>query len=125
MSASQLFKAANYQISGEPAIPQFEFPVCCLAKSFIVGYDDDSQPFLVELLEQSDDGFTGRAVKIAGGFVGQKQFGAVDQRSGDGHALHLAAGQFMRAMIAPMVEANLPKQLLKPLRIGSSGKKRR
>ena len=71
------FESANYQILGKPAIPQFEFPVRCLAKSFIVSHDDDSQPFLVELFEQRDDGFTGRAVEIAGRFVGQKQPGAI------------------------------------------------
>ena len=32
---------SNCQISGEPAIAQFEFPVRCLAKDIIVSHDND------------------------------------------------------------------------------------
>ena len=37
------------------------------------------------------DQVSGSAVEVAGGFVGEQERGRVDQRAGDGNALHLAA----------------------------------
>jgi len=46
-------------------------------------------------LEQRHDFFTGVAVQIAGGFVGQQQAGTVDQRARNCYALLLTAGNLV------------------------------
>src|SRR5262249_14727591 len=53
--------------------------------------------------------------EIAGRFVRQKQTWVVYQRARDGHALHLAAGQFVRTMVAPMSKINFGEQFVEPL----------
>jgi hypothetical protein len=47
------------------------------------------QPFAVQLLKERDDGFAGRAVEIAGWFVGQQQLRLVDERAVSASSLNL------------------------------------
>jgi hypothetical protein len=43
----------------------------------------------------------------AGGFVGQQQGGAVDDRPGDGHPLLLAAGELVGFVVQPLAQPHL------------------
>ena len=52
-----------------------------------------------------------RRVEIAGRFVGQHQFGLVDQGAGDGDALLLAAGKLAGMMAEPVAEADFLQRL--------------
>ena len=54
-------------------------------------------------------------VEVAGGLVGEDDVGVVDQRPGDRHALLLAAGELVGAVVEPVGEADHPGQLEGPL----------
>ncbi len=59
-----------------------------------VGHEDDADAgFVAEFAEQGEDVLAVGGVEVAGGFVGEDEAGAVDERTGDGDALHLAAGK--------------------------------
>ena len=60
--------------------------------------------FASEALQKIEDHITGGGVEIAGGLVGEKELWRVHQRAGDGHALHLAAGELVRKTVAEAVE---------------------
>ena len=47
----------------------------------------------VQVLQKTEDLLTGGLVEVAGGLVGEKNFGLGDQGAGQGHALLLAAGK--------------------------------
>ena len=63
----------------------------------VVRGDDDGGAEAVHLLEELHQTLGLGVVEVAGGFVGEEQAGTVDDGSGDGDALLLAAGQFGRA----------------------------
>jgi hypothetical protein len=56
---------------------------------WVMGYEDDGDAFLVQLLKYAEHFFTGLGIEISGGFIGQEQGGMVDQSPGDGHPLLL------------------------------------
>jgi acyl-CoA thioesterase-1 len=64
----------------------------------------------VQALDQVEDTTGGGLVQIAGGFVGQEQPRVVDQRTGQGDALLLAAGELAGPMVAAIVQAHLPER---------------
>jgi len=53
----------------------------------VVGDDHDGGSLAVQILEQAEDGRSGGAVEIAGGFIGQDDGGVTDQGPRDGHSL--------------------------------------
>ena len=55
-----------------------------------------------------------RRVEVAGRLVGQQHARPVDQRPGDGGALHLAAGQLARLVLEPMAQADAVEHLAAP-----------
>ena len=63
----------------------------------VVGRDDDGGAEPVERGEQVQDALRHGRVDVAGRLVGDEQFGAGDDRAGDGDALLLAARQRRRA----------------------------
>lgn len=65
--------------------------------------------FLLEILQQVDDDGLHRDVQSGCGFVQHQKLGTHDQGSGDGDALSLTAGEFMR--IALIVGAGQPYPL--------------
>ena len=79
----------------------------------------------VQALDQVEDTTGGGLVQIAGGFVGQEQPRVVDQRTGQGDALLLAAGELAGPMVAAIVQAHLPEPVCRqfepfPLRYAAS-----
>ena len=82
--------------------------------------DQNNRPVVVvELPQQSHNGFPGAAVEVAGGFIGQDKCWIVDQRPGDGHPLPLPAGQFGWFMVDPFCQTH-PRQRLLTLGAGSA-----
>ena len=55
--------------------------------------------FASEAGDELDDGGTGGGVEIAGGFIGKKDGGLVDEGAGDGGALELSARELVGAMV--------------------------
>src|SRR5271163_774825 len=72
----------------------------------IVGdHYDGLAEILVQAAEHLEDDFGIFGVEIAGGLIGEKDFGFIDDGSGDGHALLFAPGHFRGAMMKPSIEA--------------------
>ncbi len=69
-------------------------------------HDDGHAGIFLDFAKKHENRFAGGAVKIAGGFIGEENFGTIDQRAGDGGALLLAAGKLAGAMTAALVEAD-------------------
>src|SRR5437763_4546575 len=61
-------------------------------------------PYTTLFRSQSEDGFTGGAVQVAGGLIGEKNFRAIDQGAGNGCALLLAPGEFTGTMSDALFE---------------------
>ena len=71
----------------------------------VVGDDDEGDAFFaVELEEEVHDVFAGDGVEVAGGFVGEDDFGVVDDGTGDADALFLAAGEVVGLVVDLVVE---------------------
>ena len=60
----------------------------------------------------------GLGVELAGRLVGQDEHRLLDQGPGDGHALLLAAGELVGAVVEPVPQADLLEQLGGPLAAG-------
>ena len=60
--------------------------------------------FASEAGDEFDDGVTGGGVEIAGGFIGEKNRGLVDEGAGDGGALKLSAGELVGAVVGAIGE---------------------
>ena len=61
--------------------------------------DHDHKTILGHFLQNLHDLHAGLRVQSAGWFVSQNDVGVVDQRTGDGHTLHLTAGHFAGALL--------------------------
>jgi len=59
-----------------------------------------------ELCDQIDNHGAGGGVEIAGGFVGEKDGGLVDQGAGEGGSLELASGKLMRPVMRAIAQAH-------------------
>ncbi len=79
-----------------------------------------------ETIQQREYDVAGGGVEVTGGLVGQQQRRRMDQRAGDGHALHLAAGELMRQAVAQGVEFDPGEALARDCAgVGVAGKKQR
>ena len=83
------------------AVAEAEDAVAAAGELKVVGYEDAGESvFAVEALEEGEDAFGGLGVEIAGGFVGQQEFGLGDEGAGYGEALLFPAGELAGAMVA-------------------------
>src|SRR5699024_5324307 len=71
----------------------------------VAGGHDDGGALLVDAVEQVHDLGGGIRVEVAGGLVGKQDEWAVDGGAGDGHALLLAAGKFVREAVLLALQA--------------------
>lgn len=72
-----------------------------------VGNENYSCFFTVgELGDQIDDHGAGGGVEIAGGFVGEKDRGLVDEGTSEGGSLELASGKLMRPVMRAIAQAD-------------------
>ena len=58
--------------------------------------------FVAQLAQQIEDALTIAGIEVARGFISQEQSRPMDESSGDGDALHFAAGQFAGRSIGPV-----------------------
>ena len=75
-------------------------------RAFVRDHDDGHAELRLEFAEKREDGFAGGGIEIAGGLVGEKNFGAIDEGAGDGDALLFATGEFRGPMAEAMRQAN-------------------
>ena len=98
-----------------------------LGKLGIVGNHDD-QPIPSDFLQKIHDLHAGFRIQRAGGFVCQEDFRVVDQGTGDGHPLHLAAGHLIGLFVHLIGQPHLFKGgngSAAPLASGDAGKGQR
>jgi len=67
-------------------------------------HDDGHAEAGANFEKEVHDAFAGGGIEIAGGLVGEKNFWAIDERTGDGGALLFAAGKFGGAMAGALFE---------------------
>src|SRR5262245_55061034 len=72
----------------------------------LMSHDQDGDALIVELLEERHDLDRGATVEIAGRFVREKHCGFGDERTGNGHALLLPAGQLAGLMFGALRETD-------------------
>ena len=68
----------------------------------------------VEVEDQFGDFLAGFGVEIAGGFIGEEDFGAIDKRSRQGNPLLLAAGKLYRVVIHAVAQPHPLQQFFRP-----------
>ena len=73
--------------------------------------DHDDEAVVGDLGEQVHDLDARLGVEGAGGLVGQKDLRVVDEGAGDGHALHLAAGELAGLFVHVLAEAHALERL--------------
>ncbi len=76
--------------------------------------DHDDQAIFGNLGEQVHDLHGGMGIQGAGGLVGQNDLRVVDERAGNGHALHLAAGKLARLLVHVLGKPHGRQGLLGP-----------
>src|SRR5690606_2718401 len=104
---------ASGRLLGDDAVGDEDLAAAGLGDLFVVGGDEKGGFLvLVDLLDQLHDLGGGVAIEIAGGFVGEDQFGLVHQGAGNGDALLLTAGQGGGEKIHAVAEANPVQQFL-------------
>ena len=80
---------------------------------FAVGDENDGGFFFSgELGDEIDDHGAGGGVEIAGGFVGEKDRGLVDEGTGEGGSLELSTGKLVGAMVGAVGELDGFKKIV-------------
>ena len=77
----------------------------------LVGHHQDGVALVLQALEQPHYLLAGLAVEVAGRFVGEDDGRTRRQRAGDGDALALTAGEFVRPVVGAVGETNLVEAL--------------
>ena len=92
------------------AVLDFDDTVGVFGDVAVVGDEDDGVAFGVQFAEDFHDFFAAVAVKRASGFVGEDDLSAVHERTGDGDALLLAAGELAGFVLGAFAEAKAGEQ---------------
>src|SRR5580704_8647497 len=75
------------------------------------GHESCRIQFARQALQELENHIASYRIKIARGLVCKKNCWGLDERSGDAHALHLAAGELVRVAIAQPIELD-PRQFI-------------
>src|SRR5580704_6035728 len=68
--------------------------------------EDSSVIFTMQIVQEAKDLYSGGRVEVAGGFVAKQDGRTKNERAGDGHALALASGKLVRAMVRTHFESH-------------------
>ena len=107
MYGVRLRRRVGVRVGADDAVAQADDAGGVGFGQFRVVGDHDHQAVAGHLLEQFHDLDAGLAVQRAGGLVRQQNVRVVDQRAGDGHPLHLAAGQLVGQLVDVLAQAHL------------------
>ena len=89
------------------AVAHPDDPVARRADLGVVGHDHEGlAAFAVEAAEEREHVGSPRRVEVAGRLVAEDEAGPIDERSGDRHALLLAAGELVRAVPGAVGQAD-------------------
>ena len=89
----------------DAAVDELDLAISGGGNRLAVGDEEDGGFFFAsEAGDEFDDGVTGGGVEIAGGFIGEKNRGLVDEGAGDGGALTLSAGELVGAVVGAIGE---------------------
>lgn len=83
--------AGEDSFAGDDTVFHIDLPFGKSCDAGFVGHHDDRAAFAIELQEHFHDFLFGFAVEVSCGFVGENDFGVIDECSGDGDALLLSA----------------------------------
>ena len=75
---------------GDPPVAKVDDPLGSFPNLLLVGHQQNRHPLGVEVIEYGEHFFCGARIEGSGGFVGQEERGAVDDRSRYGYSLLLA-----------------------------------
>jgi hypothetical protein len=89
----------------DSAIDELDLAIGGGGNRLTVGDEEDGSFFFAsEASDEFDDGVTGGGVEIAGGFIGEKNRGLVDEGAGDGGALKLSSRELVGAVVGAIGE---------------------
>ena len=101
----------HYFLSVELAVSQLEGFSHTLRNGEVVSDDNEGDSVVaVEDEEEVGDGVGGSGIERAGGFIGEDEFGAVDEGAGDGGAEFFAAGELPRKVVEAAGETDAFKE---------------
>ena len=95
----------------QPAVIEEDSPVREPADERVMGYEENRLPIGMKLLKDVEDHRFVLGVQVAGWLIGQDQFRLIDQGSGDGDPLLLAAGELGRPMVKAITQAHADQRL--------------
>ncbi len=104
-----------WRVSDDLAAAQMDDLVCPCRYGLIVRHHDDGQPVGMKLGKNLENLAACLLVEVAGRFVSEQDARAVDQCSGESNPLSLATGQFPRAMMSSILEAELAQQFIRTI----------
>ena len=81
---------------------------------FIVAADNHGRPLFVDLFKNADDLESKLGIEIAGGFVGEKDLGLIDDGTGNRHPLLFSVGEVGRILPHFLMEIDHPESLEDP-----------
>ena len=87
----------------------------------VVGDDHDGGSLAVQVLQQAEDGGSGGAVEIAGGFIGQDDGGVADQGPRDARPLAFPSGQLGGFGVGAVGEPDSHQRLVRLFAAGPDG----
>src|SRR6266568_1106227 len=93
-------------ISFDLAVAEVNRPAGMARDGFVVRHQDDGLALFVEVVENLENLDAGTGIEVAGGLVGQDDERLIDERSRDGDALLLAAGEFEGFVVQAMAQAH-------------------
>ena len=102
------------RVGADHAVLHADAAARAVAERGVVRDDDQRDAAGVESFEQAHDFVAGGAVEVAGGFVGEDQRRLHDGGARDGHALALAAGQLVGAVIGAVLQPVVVQRLRNP-----------
>jgi hypothetical protein len=89
----------------------------------VCGHENGGTEAVGSFANEAEDQFTAGGIEIASGFIGDEEFGGLDDGAGDGYTLHLAAGDLMRVDSGFIGEADPLEALHRDVRcVGRAGK---
>ena len=94
-------------VADDPAILDPDDPVGIFLRQLRIVGDHDHQPVLGYLLQKIHDLHTGVRIQGAGGLVRQQNIRIIHQSPGNSHALHLATGHLVGALMELVAQAHI------------------
>ena len=89
-------------VAADPPVADLDDPVAGLCHRRVVGDQEQRRvAAAVQIVQQTDDRFTGGAIEIAGRLVGEQEAGLAGEGPGKRHPLLLAAGELGRIVCHP------------------------